>query len=329
MAFTYPLVLWLLPLALLPILLERTHTRGYSWVEMLPHDSLSDLIGLLLKILASISLACIITGLANPHTLEQKVERIGVGAQIGLVLDRSASMDDPFAGGISSGNVGETKSAAASRLMTEFVNARQNDMIGIITFSNSAMYVLPLSESREAVLAAIKATAGNALFQTNIGGGLTSAVGLFNDVPDSGSRAIILISDGAGRMSGPVQQKLRDWLQRFNITLYWIVLRQPGGISIFDPKYENWKEEEAPPVQVELHNYFKTLRTPFQAYEADDPKSLEAAIFDINKKEKKPIKYHEKIPGKNFTQLFYFIAALMIALLLGVKYLEVRTWRSA
>lgn len=329
MAFTHPLVLWLLPLVLLPILLERTHTRSYSWVEMLPHDTLSDLIGLLLKILASISLACIIIGLADPHTLEQKVERVGIGAQIALVLDRSASMDDPFAGGIASGNVGETKSVAASRLMTEFVNARENDMVGIITFSNSAMYVLPLTESREAILAAIKATAGNALFQTNIGGGLTSAVGLFKDVPDSGSRAIILISDGAGRMGGVAQQKLRDWLHSYNITLYWIVLRQPGGISIFDPKYENWVSDEPPPVQIELYNYFKTLRTPFEAYEADNPKSLETAIFDINKKEKKPIKYLEKIQGKNFTQLFYFIAALMIALLLGIKYLEVRTWRSA
>ena len=329
MFFTHPWVLWLLPVALLPILLERTHTRSYSWIEMLPHDALSDVIGLLLKLLATISIACVITGLADPHTLEQKVERIGIGAQIGLVLDRSASMDDPFAGGVASGNVGETKSAAASRLMTAFVNARENDMIGIITFSNSAMYVLPLSENREAILAAIKATAGNALFQTNIGAGLTSSVALFKDVPDSGSRAIILISDGAGRVEGVVQQKLKAWLDDLNITLYWIVLRQPGGISIFDPKYENWNELELPPSQIELLNFFKTLKTPFQAYEAEDPKSLEAAIVDINKKEKKPITYLEKIPGKNFTQLFYFIAAFMIALLLGVKYLENRTWRSA
>lgn len=329
MAFTHPLLLWLLPLALLPILLERTHTRSYSWLAMLPPDPLSELIGLLLKMLASISIACIIVGLADPHTLEQKVEKLGIGAQIALVLDRSASMDDPFAGGVASGNVGETKSAAASRLMTEFVNARKNDMIGITTFSNSAMYVLPLTDSREAVLAAIKATAGNALFQTNIGAGLTGAVAQFEHVPDSGSRAIILISDGAGRVEGVVQQKLKAWLSEHNITLYWIVLRQPGGISIFDKKYENRNEMELPPVQIELHSFFKTLDTPFQAYEAEDPKSLEAAIFDINKKEKKPITYLEKIPGNNFTQLFYFLAALMIALLLGVKYLENRTWRSA
>ncbi len=325
MGFVHPLILWLLPLALLPILLERSNTRSYSWVNMLPADPLSNFIGLLLKILAAIGLFCIILGLSGPHSLEQKVERVGVGAQIGMVIDRSASMDDPFSGGSNEGRVGETKSVAAARLMTDFVNKRQNDMIGIITFSNSAMYVLPLTESREAVLAAIKATAGNSLFQTNIGGGLTSAVSLFEKMPDSGSRAIILLSDGAGRMGGDAQQKLRDWLQRYNITLYWIVLRQPGGISIFE-KYVA-KEEGVLPSEVELYEYFKTLRTPFSAYEAEDPKSLAAAMADINQKEKKPIKYLEKIPGHDYTPLCYLIAALMIALLLGVKYLEARTWQ--
>jgi mxaC protein len=237
-------------------------------------------------------------------------------------------MDDPFSGGGANGQVGETKSVAASRLMTEFVNVRKNDMIGIITFSNSAMYVLPLTESKEAVLAAIRATAGNSLFQTNIGGGLTSAVSLFEKVPDSGSRAIILLSDGAGRMGGDAQQKLREWLQRYNVALYWIVLRQPGGISIFNDNYV--RADDSPlPVEIELYEYFQTLRTPFKAYEAEDPKSLAAAIADINQKEKKPIKYMEKIPGKDFTTLCYIIAALMIGLLLGIKYLEVKTWRSA
>ena len=326
MSFTYPFVLWLLPLALLPILLERTNSRGYSWVGMLPYDPLSNLIGLLLKVLASVALLGIILGLAGPHSLEQQVERTGVGAQIAIVLDRSASMDDPFAGG-ADGSVGETKSVAASRLMTAFVNTRKNDMIGMVTFSNSAMYVLPLTESKEAVLAAIQATAGNSLFQTNIGGGLTSAVSLFDDVPDSGSRAIILLSDGAGRMGHDAQQKLKDWLQQFNITLYWIVLRKPNSTSLFDGSYKP-PEDQPLPAEFELYEYFKTLRTPFSAYEASDPKSLETAIADINQKEKKPIKYLEKIPGRDFTQWCYLVAALLLASLLLVKYLEVRTWRA-
>jgi mxaC protein len=328
MIFANPLVLWLLPLALLPLLLERTHSRSYSRVAMLPSDPLANIVALFLKLLAVIALLFIVLGLAGPQTPEQKIEKIGVGAQIALVLDRSASMDDAFSGAGQSGKVGETKSAAASRLISDFINRRENDMIGLITFSNSAMHVLPLTDNREAVLAAVRATAGAALFQTNIGSGLSSSTGLFEKVPNSGSRAIILVSDGAGRVSADVQQRVRDWLDRLEISLYWIVLKQPGGLSIFDENYKPPEDEALPPV-IELHEYFKTLKTPFSAYEADDPTSLERAINDINQKEKKPISYLEKIPGKNYTRHCFILAALMIGLLLGVKYLEVRTWHSA
>ena len=324
MSFSIPWVLWLLPLAALPLVLERVHSRSYSWLEMLPHDPLSDLISIVLKALAVLTLLFIILGLAAPHSNEQHVERIGVGAQIALVVDRSASMDDPFSGS-TDGRVGETKSVAASRLITEFVQSRQNDMFGMITFSNSAMYVLPLSENREAILAAVRATAGNSLFQTNIGSGLTSAAGLFDKVPNSGSRAVILLSDGAGRVDADTQQKIRDWFERMQISLYWIVLRQPGGLSIFNTEYKP-PEDQALPPEIELYEFFKTLRTPFRAYEAEDPKSLAAAMNDINRREKKPIRYTEQIPGRNYAGYCFLLAAAMVSLLLGVKYLEVRTW---
>ena len=328
MVFSYPWLLWLLPLAIVPLLLQRVHAKHYSWVNMLPADPLSDLIGLVLKILAVLTLVFIILGLAAPHTTEQKIERVGVGAQIALVLDRSASMDDPFSGTTTTaGNttVGETKSVAAARLITDFVKSRQQDMFGMITFSNSAMYILPLSENKKAVIAAVQATGGNALFQTNIGSGLTSSAGLFDKIPDSGSRAVILLSDGAGRLDANTQQKVKDWFDRLHISLYWIVLRQPGGLSIFDTTYKPAEDQALPP-EIELNEFFKTLKTPFKAYEAEDPKSLQLAMNDINNREKKPIKYFEKIPGHDYSNVCFIIAAMMIALLLGVKHLEVKTW---
>jgi len=323
--FGTPWLLFLLPLALLPLWLERQHSRTYSWLQLLPRDPLSDLLGLLLKVLAALALFFIILGIAGPRTAQQRVERVGEGAQLALVIDRSASMDDPFSGSVTNGRAGETKSAAASRLITQFVKARKNDMFGMITFSNSAMYILPLTQNREAILAAIQASGGSALFQTNIGSGLTTGVSLFERMPDSGSRAVILLSDGAGRMTADTQQKIRDWFSRLHVTLYWIVLRQPGGISIFDTSYKPPKDT-LPPLEIELNDFFKTLKSPFHAYEAEDPKTLAQAIDDINQKEKKLIRYLEQIPGRDFSQHCYAAAALMIALLLGVKFLEVRSW---
>ncbi len=321
---TYWLLL-LLPLALLPLLLERNHSRSYSWVDLLPRDPLSDLIGLLLKILAVLALLFIVLGLAGPHTAAQQIEKMGEGAQLVLTIDRSASMDEPFSGALVNGHTGESKAAAARRLITDFVNQRKNDMFGMVTFSNSGMYVMPLTQSREAILAAIDAAGGPALFQTNIGGGLTESLAMFAKTPDSGSRAIILLSDGGGRMGANAQQKIRDWLERMHITMYWIVLRQPDGLSIFDKNFKP-KEDQPLPPEIELHQFFQDLRTEYHAYEADDPKSLALAIEDINSKEKKPIRYQEQIPGREYTSHCFALAALMIGLLLAIKLAEVKSW---
>jgi mxaC protein len=324
MHFIYPFFLLLIPLALAPIILSHTNKNYYSWNKMIPDDSISQIVGFLLKILNSIIIFLIVLILAQPTSEQKEVEKIGEGAQIGLVLDRSASMDEPFSGGEQ--KAGETKSGAASRLIIDFFESRTNDMVGVITFSNSAMYVLPLTQNKEAIKAAVNATAGNALFQTNIGAGLTSSAALFTGIADSGSRAIILLSDGAGRIDAPTQQKIKDWFDRYQIGLYWIVLRQPGGISIFDEERE-FSDEEALPPQVELYQYFKTFRSPFKAYEADDPKSLEQAIQDINLKEKKPITYMELIPGKNYSPLLLIITLTLATLLLGLKFLEVKSYK--
>src|SRR5210317_1323693 len=235
MYFLNPLYLFFIPLILVPFLFKMISKNYYSWNELIPHDSSSSLLTLLIKLFNGLIILCLVFYFASPQSPQQVITKVGIGSQIGLVLDRSASMDDPFSGcetGAEDG-IGETKSAAAG-LIINFVQSRKNDMIGVITFSNSAMFVLPLTQNKDAVTGAVNATAGNALFQTNIGAGLSSVSELFAKVEDSGSRAVILLSDGAGRIDAPTQQKIRDWFDRFDIGLYWIVLRQPGGISIFD-----------------------------------------------------------------------------------------------
>jgi mxaC protein len=324
MTFSFPWVLWFMPLAFIPLIFKETSLQYYSWNEMIPKDRLSSIIAIILKFIATLILIMIIIGLSGPHSRQKEIEKTGIGAQIGLVLDRSASMDDPFAGNDQT-KVGEIKSAAAARLIIEFVQSRANDMIGMVTFSNSAMYVLPLTDNKNAIISAVRATAGNALFQTNIGSGLTTGAELFNKVPDSGSRAVILLSDGGGRIDAATQEKIKDWFGRFKISLYWIVLRQPGGISIFNTSFKA-RDDDALPPQIELNEFFKSLNSPFQAYEAEDPKTLQKAIEDINQKEKKPIKYFEKIPGQDYSTHCFVTAALLMIALLTLKLIEVRSW---
>ena len=324
MNFVYPIVLTLLPLALIPFFINQTSKNIYSWSEMLHIDFISRVISIFFKVVSTIIILLLILSLSEPYADQKTILKKGKGAQIGLVLDRSASMDDPFAGGDDNKAVGETKSAAASRLIVDFFNSRSDDMVGVITFSNSAMFILPLTNSKEAIKAAVNATAGNALFQTNIGAGLSSSAELFTSIENSGSRAVILLSDGAGRIDAKTQQKIKEWFGKYQIGLYWIVLRQPGGISIFDEDAPLHQDYQLPP-QIELYEFFKTFNSPFQAYEAEDPKSLEQAIKDINLKERKPIVYEEKVPGEKYAPILLIISFILSMMLLFLKFIEVKS----
>jgi mxaC protein len=326
MNLAQPWMLLLLPLALVPLWLNQREGRVYSWIAMVPHDKVSDIASLLLRYLSVaiiVSMVLAVSGLQGSNT---QIERIGRGAQVVLVIDRSASMDDPFAGAGVDGLVGETKSGAAKRLITKFVDTRKDDMVGIVTFSNSAMHVIPLTQSREAVHAAIAAAGGSGLLQTNIGAGVTTGVTMFEKMPDSGSRAIILLSDGAGRISPNAKLKISDWIARQHANLYWIVLRQPDGISIFNPKYLGASDAEEP-AEIELHKFFQTLKTKYQAYEAEDPKTLQSAIQDINLREHNPIRYTENIAGRDYSPIFIIFAVIMIGLLLLIKFLGISSWK--
>lgn len=326
MSLAHPWALMFMPLALVPLWLNHQQGRMYSWMAMVPQDRLSDIASLLLRYLSVAIIACMILAMAGLQGATSQVERVGKGAQVVMVIDRSASMDDPFAGAGIQGRVGEIKSGAAKRLITQFVNARDDDMVGIVTFSNSAMHVIPLTQSREAIHAAITAAGGSGLLQTNIGAGVTTGVAMFERMPDSGSRVMLLLSDGAGRITPKAKQKISDWMARQHVNLYWIVLRQPDGISIFNPKYASATEGEEP-AEIELHRFFQSLSTQYRAYEAEDPKTLQAAIHDINLRERKPIRYMEKISGRDYTNVLVGMAAFMIAVLAGFQYLGVRAWK--
>lgn len=328
MSFSNPWVLVLLPIALIPLWLNRQQGRVYSWVGIVPEDRLSQIAGLLLRYLVVAIIASMVLALTGPHGAITQIERTGKGAQLVLVIDRSASMDDPFAGAGIDGQIGENKAAAAKRLISQFVLDRKDDMVGIATFSNSAMHVIPLTQSREAIFAAINAAGGSGLLQTNIGAGLTSGLTMFEKMPDSGSRAIVLLSDGAGRISPKAKQKISDWLVRLHVNLYWIVLRQPDGISIFNTNYQQTKDGQEP-AEIELHQFFQSIKTKYKAYEAEDPRTLQSAIQDINLREKNPIRYYEKIPGRDYSSFFVALAALMVGLLLLIKYLGVQSWQQA
>ena len=326
MSWLHPWALALLPLALVPFWLKSRQGQMYSWLDMVPQDRVSDIANFVVKLATALLLASIVLAIAGPQGPEQQVQRIGKGAQTVLVIDRSVSMDHPFAGDTTSGRAAEIKSAAARRLITKFIDSRPDDMMGVVAFTNSALYGIKITANRDAIHSAINAATSAGINQTNIGAGITKGVTLFDQIPSSGSRAIILLSDGAGKLSPRVKQKIRQQLNSKGINLYWIVLREPDDISIFTDRVY---DEENAPTAIALDRFFASLKTKYKAYEADNPAALQSAIQDIDSREKNAIQYTVTIAGHDYARDFMVLALVLSLLLLIVKNLRVHSWENA
>ena len=90
MNFLNAWVLFFLPLTFIPFIFFQSSNNNYSWNDMVPLDLLSIIVGILLKVLSSLIIALLILVLAQPFSDQKVIDKVGEGAQIGLVLDRSA-----------------------------------------------------------------------------------------------------------------------------------------------------------------------------------------------------------------------------------------------
>jgi len=323
MTLLQPWALLLLPLAAMPFLFKSHQGQMYSWLEIMPEDSVSDIANLIVKVITALILVSIVLALASPQGANKKEQKIGKGAQTVLVIDRSVSMDHPFAGETTSGRAAEIKSAAARRLITNFIDSRPDDMMGVVGFTNSALYGMKITTNRDAIHSAINAATGSALNQTNIGAGITEAVSLFDNIQSSGSRAVILLSDGAGKLSPRVKRKISEQLVGKKLNLYWIVLREPDDISIFTK--ETYTEDNVPD-SIVLDQFFKSLKIKYKAFEADNPTTLQSALQYIDSKEKNMIQYSVSIPGHDYSRNLIVLALVLSLFILIIKNLRVHSW---
>ena len=323
-------VLWLLPLSLLPYLLTRQRLLNYSSFMLLPPDRLSSALGQALRLVPPIVVALLLVALSGPFRPAQQVERIGEGAQIVLLLDRSRSMDQPFGGQpfsnplVTTGY--EAKGTVARRLLSEFVASRGNDMFGMLVFSTYPIQVLPLTDKQEVIQAAIRAgNIGRGLSETDVGLGLLRATEFFEDRPYTGSRIVMLISDGGARLDLRTRQMIENLFKRHRVALYWIYIRSRYSPGISDAVDASASEQTAPARA--LHKFFASMDVPYRVYDTEDPQSLERAITDVNRLQTLPIIYQDLVPRRDLAGICYSLSLLLLFFLVAAKSFEVAKWQ--
>lgn len=314
----------LLPLALLPLVLKGYVAFSHPSIASLPEDLLSVWLARIWRWSCALAIVGICLGLSKPYLTEQTEEKVGKGAHIMIVLDRSGSMNDDF--GKKLAGTAISKMEAARRVLKDMVKQSKNDLVGMVAFSTSPILVSPLTHDHLYVESALDATEAGGMGFTAVARGLGMALDFFEGKPVTGSRAILLVSDGGAHLDGKTQDMLRAMFLRHNASLYWVYLRSTNGASLKQAPSEEEGVNAYP--EYALHEYFKTLNVPYHVYEAENAKEVGLAIQDISRLKNKPTRYLQPVSKKEIAWIFYILAWISCAVLLTLHSMEVKQWKS-
>ncbi len=327
--FIHPWLLLALPLALVPFLVPVHRPLAWSDLALLPDDPASDRLARLLQVSAALAIAATTLAFAAPYLPEASFARIGRGAEIVLLLDRSRSMDQNFGpetNQLHEGDVrvDESKARIAKRLIGEFSAGRPNDVFSMLDFTNIAIPTLDFTQKRDAVQAAIRAAdVGRGLADTDIGHALQAAGERFSDRVYTGSRIVMLVSDGGGQIESDLRKYLTQLYKRNRIALYWIYIRSYYSPPLTGPI--DTQDEDAVPERF-LNKFFSGMGIPYHAYEAQNPEALKRAIEDVGRLEAHPITITDVAPRRDLSPWLFALAALLSGALAWAKFLERREW---
>ena len=325
-------VLALLPLAALPLLRPMASAIPYSSLGLMPADPLSRWIQRLLRAIGVVAIVSLVLAASGLHRPAYEIERVGHGAHMVLLVDRSTSMDQPFAlrevvdAATASGH--QSKGEIARELLAKFVAERRNDLFGMVVFSTFPIPVLRPTDRHDVVHASIAAgNVGRGLAETNIGAGLEQALEYFEGKPYTGARIVMLVSDGAGEISQTLRLRIAHRMRRLRAALYWIYIRSHGGPVIFDSS-ESGASTLVPEMTPEraLHEFFSRMGSPYRAYTAESAEDLERAVADVNRLQNLPVRYRETVGRRDLTTPCLAAALACLMLLLAARLSERSAW---
>jgi mxaC protein len=319
--WTYPWVLWALPLACVPLIDYGARTFAYPRLAEWPDDAASRWLQRLLRAAGSATLVVLVVASAAPFLEGGTKTMAGEGAEIVIVLDRSGSMSEPLVGSADAGHE-ESKINAARRILLSFMKRRPGDTFGMTTFNASPIGVAPLGADRAIVEAGMVSAEARSEGYTAPASALALALDYFRGRPLTASRVVLLVSDGGANIEEDNREKLRALFADRHATLIWIYTRGDQEPSALAPPRHGNSESYT------LHTFFQTLGSPYEIFEVTNAEGLEHAIGEVSRMTNLPTRYEERLPRRDLAAPLFIVALVGIALLALARALEVREWHA-
>lgn len=307
--FTFAEPLWFLLLpALLPLLLLFRRTGSPSSITF---SSLKFLVSLGAtprttrgKFTSSLLISALICGifaLARPQKLNYLSYSTASGVDIMLALDVSGSMTNIKDMGRNGRSVNRLE--VASNLAAKFIEKRPSDRIGLVIFAPFPLLKSPPTLQHDWLQNTLLSLDNTSIDNngTAIGSAIATAATRLEDRPDTKSKIIILITDGANNAGALDPLDAAQLAAKLDIKIYTIAIGTPDGRLPGDiPR----REEFDPAVLKEIASL-----SGGEAFLTQRPEELEAAFSSIDQLEKTEAARRElPIP----TELFQLPLALSL-----------------
>jgi Ca-activated chloride channel family protein len=293
MRWAEPAWLALAVLIVLPWLWERARPR-LAWPSLVPFAGAGPgwaaRSSWLPTLLLSMAIAAMAVALARPQTVGGRTRIAARGVAVVVAIDRSSSMK---AADFPDGDKKLTRLDAAKRTLTRFIDARPDDLVGVVAFANYPDLTCPPTLDHEFARSAVNALspAVGSDDGTNLGDALAVSLDALRKAPAS-SRVLILLSDGRNdpNVPNPLDPMAAARLCRgLGVTLHTIAVGGAGGIvRETDPA-------SGLPIPAEVGGPdFAMLESLARlgggnAFRATDAKSLDAVFAAIDELEKSPV----------------------------------------
>lgn len=310
--FAHPLLLWLLPLALLPLLPRRRQSLPVS--SLAPFAAAAATwrtrLARLQPLAQGFTLLLLILALAAPRSEEQTRTVVRRGVDLMLALDISASM-----GGA---DIRPSRLAAARAAAAEFIAGRSNDRVGVVLFAGIPYLLAPPTLERGPLLdrlAAIRPDREGS--GTALGDALAAACARLAR-SQAHSRAVILLTDGSSNRGHLTPAAAARAAAALGIKIYTIGFGTIAGADIpLNGPSRPLHEGLSPAPLREIARL-----TGGRYYPAADAAALRAVYRQIDALETSPLETRVELRA---TSLAPFLAAVAAALL-GLELLLWRCW---
>ena len=275
----------------------RAFGEGRSWKTMLRH---------ILFVFRMLALSLIIVALARPQTGSEQQLTSGEGIDIVFCLDISGSM--------LAQDFSPNRMEAAKQVVSEFIDARPTDRMGLVIFAGESFTMCPLTTDHAQLKSQLFNVQSGLLEDgTAIGSGLATGVERLRSSL-SKSKVIILLTDGEDNGGRLDPNTAKEIAKSFGVRVYTVGVGTEGFAPVpIQTSSGVIMQKEKVSIDEKLLTQIAN-ETGGKYFRAKDNESLDAIYKEIDRLEKSKF---EVVTFTHFTEKFFpFVLAAVILLVL-------------